>query len=51
MVDNLKNPFEEMYHWCKGETYDIQALVGAITARDNIEKAQKKLEQKKKDAQ
>ena len=23
MVDNLKNPFEEMYHWCKGEIYDL----------------------------
>jgi hypothetical protein len=23
MVDNLKNPFDEMYHWCKGEIYDL----------------------------
>jgi len=26
MIDNLKNPFDEMYHWCKGEIYDLQAL-------------------------
>jgi len=23
MVENLKNPYEEMYHWIKGEMYDI----------------------------
>jgi len=23
MVDNLKNPFEELFHWCKGEIYDL----------------------------
>jgi hypothetical protein len=23
MIDNQKNPFEDMYHWCKGEIYDI----------------------------
>lgn len=30
MVDNLKNPFDEMYHWMKGEIYDIQALAQAV---------------------
>jgi hypothetical protein len=23
LVENLKNPFYEMYHWCKGEIYDL----------------------------
>lgn len=23
MIENLKNPFEDMYHWCKGEIYDL----------------------------
>jgi hypothetical protein len=23
MIENLKNPFEELYHWCKGEIYDL----------------------------
>lgn len=23
MIDNLKNPFDDMYHWCKGEIYDL----------------------------
>lgn len=26
MIDNQKNPFEDMYHWCKGEIYDVQAV-------------------------
>lgn len=26
MTDNLKNPFEDMYYWCKGEIYDLKAL-------------------------
>ena len=30
MVENLKNPYDEMYHWIKGEMYDIQALNIAI---------------------
>jgi hypothetical protein len=30
MVDNLKNPFDEMYNWIKGETYDLSALSDAV---------------------
>ena len=26
MADNLKNPFEDMYYWCKAEIYDLQAV-------------------------
>lgn len=40
-----------MYHWCKGEIYDLQALVDAVTSREGVEKDQKKLEAKKKNAQ
>ena len=28
--DNLNNPFEWMYYWCKGEIYDLKALVEAV---------------------
>jgi hypothetical protein len=49
LVENLKNPFEEMYYWCKGEIYDLQALMEAVTQRDNIERDIKKMEGKKKD--
>ncbi len=26
MVDSMKNPFEELYHWCKWEIYELQSL-------------------------
>jgi len=50
MVENLKNPFDEMYHWCKGEIYDLQSLLDACILRDKIETDMKKLESKKKSA-
>lgn len=37
MVENMKNPFEEMYHWCKGEIYDLQSVGDAIAQREKIE--------------
>jgi hypothetical protein len=51
MIDTMKNPFAEMYHWCKGEIYDIQAVSEAILSRENVEKELKKLESKKKSTQ
>ena len=30
MVDSLKNPFFNLYHWCKGEIYDIEAVTKAV---------------------
>lgn len=48
MVENLKNPFYELYNWLKGEIYDLDALSKAVEERDNIEKEIKKLESKKR---
>lgn len=48
MVDNLKNPFEEVYHWIKGETYDLKALAEAIEMREAVDAQRKKLEERKK---
>lgn len=42
MVDNLKNPFDEMYNWVKGEVFDLNALVEAVISRENIDKLLKK---------
>lgn len=50
-VENLKNTFTDLYHWCKGEIYDLQALKAAIEARENLVKNEKKLQGKKKDTQ
>lgn len=49
MIENLKNPFDDMYHWCKGEIYDLQSLTEAVNSRDMIEKNLKRLENKKKE--
>lgn len=51
MIENLKNPFDDMYHWCKGEIYDLQALQTALQAREQIESQIKKIEGKKKNTQ
>ena len=47
MIDNQKNSFDHMYHWCKGEIYDIKAIVNAIAFKENFEKMLKKSETKK----
>jgi hypothetical protein len=47
MIDNQKNSFDHMYHWCKGEIYDIKAIVNAIAFKENFEKMLKKTETKK----
>jgi len=40
-----------MYYWCKGEIYDMQALIECITIREDIEKVLKRMENKKKGVQ
>lgn len=51
MVDNQKNPFDEMYHWIKGEIYDIKAIQAAINQKDSFEKLLKRTESKKTNTQ
>jgi sorting nexin-1/2 len=51
MIANQKNPFEEMYHWCKGEIHDIQAIMAAIAQKDAFDKLLKKTETKKQNQQ
>lgn len=50
LMNNMNNPFVDMYHWCKGEIYDIQAISDALESRESVEKELKKLESKKKNA-
>lgn len=51
LISKQNNPFVDMYHWCKGEIYDLQALCDAVASREAVEKQQKKLELKKKNTQ
>jgi hypothetical protein len=51
MIDNQKNAFDEMYHWCKGEIYDIKAIMAAISQKDILERELKRTETKKSNIQ
>ena len=33
---DLKNPYFNLYHWSKGELFDIEAVSNAINTRDKI---------------
>ena len=45
-VESLKNPFTDLYHWIKGEIYDLQAFQVALNARKASQNAVKELEKK-----
>jgi hypothetical protein len=49
MKENVQNPFDALYYWCKGEIYDIKSLVTSIQQRDAIEKQIRKTRQKKEE--
>ena len=47
MCDGLKNPYFNLYHWCKGELFDIDAVAKAIDMRESILQKVGKKEKKK----
>lgn len=47
----LRNPYIDLYHWVKGEMYDILALQACIRSRADVEAVLKELENKKKSTQ
>lgn len=51
MVDSLKNPYFNLYHWCKGEIYDIEAVTSAVNIIDTIKKRIAENERKKRSTQ
>jgi hypothetical protein len=51
MCDNLKNPYFNLYHWCKGELYDIIAVYSALQQKDKIQDRIGKNEKKKRSTQ
>ena len=41
--EGMKNPYFNLYHWCKGELFDIEAVYNAISMKDRlVEKVGKK---------
>jgi len=51
MNEGLKNPYFNLYHWCKGELFDIEAVYNAINVKDKILEKTGKVEKKKAGAQ
>lgn len=51
MSDSLKNPYFNIYHWVKGEIFDIESIMGAIICKDKIEKSRLTKEKSKKSTQ
>lgn len=44
---DLKNPYFNLYHWSKGELFDIEAVFNAINTRDKLVEKLGKTEKKK----
>ena len=34
LADNMKKPYFNLYHWCKGELFDIEAINAALKHKD-----------------
>lgn len=47
LINSYQNPYHELYHWIKGEIYDIQAMTECLAGRDALEVQKTKLETKK----
>lgn len=51
LCDNLKNPYFNMYHWCKGEHFDIEAVFNAVNLKDKMQMKIQQNEKKKRSTQ
>jgi hypothetical protein len=51
IAGNLQNPYIDIYHWAKGEIFDLTALKLAVNERIKCEKSVRELEEKKRDTQ
>ena len=36
-MENLRNPFTDLYHWLKGEIYDLSAFSVALTEAKSVQ--------------
>ena len=48
MVADMRNSYEDLANWIKGETLDLKALLEAFEKRDEVEATKTKLEKQKK---
>ena len=45
-IEALRNPFTNLYHWVKGEIYDLNAFAAAIKERATVQNNLKAIKQK-----
>ena len=50
-IENLRNPFTDLYHWVKGEMYDVQAYQYALIIREKVIRNLDDLKKKNKSTQ
>ena len=51
LTSNMQNPYIDLYHWSKGEIFDLQAILSSVRQRTECEKAVRELEKKKQSTQ
>ena len=51
LCDNLRNPYFNLYHWAKGELFDIDAINIALNQKDKVSDKILKNEKNKKSTQ
>ena len=42
-VENLHNPYQDFFHWCKNELYDIRSFKEAMMQKDMLEDQRNRL--------
>lgn len=48
LAESLKNPYFNIFHWIKGEIFDIEAVNNSLRVKDNMQANIAKTEKKKK---
>ena len=45
-IESLRNPFTDLYHWVKGEMYDLSAFAAALNERKAVQASVESLKKK-----
>jgi len=45
-IENLRNPYTDLYHWVKGELYDLAAFTAALKEREFVSNSVKDINKK-----
>jgi len=51
LAESLKNPYFNIFHWIKGEIFDIEAVNNSLRVKDTMQANIAKTEKKKKSTQ